>query len=198
MPHAARLKPLDSGRQWKVSSGFTSPPLNEGVPSRTWSPSLPEGHESAQKTSCTQPKRSPACELRGSHRTSIRRICPPLCGARTAQCIQGLRELLHTVRGANKVEDVDPRRQRESGLASVGGLLESDEEGESAEKVVSVHPETVRTQAASRSVQRGGHPSRSTPTDSLVSKGNGHPTGKTRRRFMRGVLHPLRPTTTSR
>ena len=52
-------------------------------------------------------------------------LTPRWCGGP----VEGLRELLHSVRGAVEVEVevVDPRRKRGRGVAGDGGLLESDE-----------------------------------------------------------------------
>jgi hypothetical protein len=66
--------------------------------------------------------------------------------------VEGLRELLHSISGANEVKDVDPRWKCSRCSAGDRRLLERDEGGESAEKVVSVHAGTVGAPAASRLV----------------------------------------------
>lgn len=53
--------------------------------------------------------------MHAAHRT--------LSTAVTAELTEGLRELLHSVRRANEVKDVDPRRKRGRSFAGDGGLL---------------------------------------------------------------------------
>lgn len=74
------------------------------------------------------------------------------CSGCAAELVEGLRELLHSVRGADEVEDVDPRWECGRCSAGDGGLLERDEGGESAEEVVSIHAGTVSGPPASRPV----------------------------------------------
>lgn len=94
--------------------------------------------------------REQAIEAGGASRLNA--LLPGSCSGSAAEPVKGLRELLHSVRGANEVENVDPRRKRGRGLAGDGGLLESYEGGESAKKVVPVHAGTVGAPAASRLV----------------------------------------------